>query len=142
MQRQIRNIEQEYPSAIVVQEADSGTKLDHKEWEKLFGMVKEGDTIVFDSVIRMSRNAEDGFAVYAELFRRGVSLIFLKEHHIDTSTYKKAMESSVPLAGASSDGILQGFRRFWSRSGLHLIGKKRKRRICASAYGRAYRRPA
>ena len=68
IERQIRNIEREYPSVVIVQEAYTGTKFDRKEWGKLFGKVREGDTIVFDSVSRMSRNAEDGFAVYEELF--------------------------------------------------------------------------
>lgn len=112
IERQIRNIEREYPSAVIVQEAYTGTKLDRKEWGKLFGKVREGDTIVFDSVSRMSRNAEDGFAVYEELFNRGVSLVFLKEHHIDTSTYKKAMESSVPMTGTAVDCILQGVNQY------------------------------
>lgn len=110
--RQIRNIKREYPDAIIVQEAYTGTKLDRKEWCKLFGKVKEGDTIVFDSVSRMSRNAEDGFTVYEELFNRGVSLIFLKEHHIDTATYKNAMESSVPMTGTAVDCILQGVNQY------------------------------
>lgn len=112
IERQIRNIKREYPDALIVQEAYTGTKLDRKEWGKLFDKVKEGDTIVFDSVSRMSRNAEDGFMVYEELFNRGVSLVFLKEHHIDTSTYKKAMESSVPLTGTAVDCILQGVNQY------------------------------
>ena len=112
IERQIRNIEREYPSVVIVQEAYTGTKFDRKEWGKLFGKVREGDTIVFDSVSRMSRNAEDGFAVYEELFNRGVSLVFLKEHHIDTSTYKKAMESSVPMTGTAVDCILQGVNQY------------------------------
>ena len=112
IERQIRNIEREYPSVVIVQEAYTGTKFDRKEWGKLFGKVREGDTIVFDSVSRMRRNAEDGFAVYEELFNRGVSLVFLKEHHIDTSTYKKAMESSVPMTGTAVDCILQGVNQY------------------------------
>lgn len=112
IERQIRNIKREYPDALIVQEAYTGTKLDRKEWGKLFDKVKEGDTIVFDSVSRMSRNAEDGFMVYEELFNRGISLVFLKEHHIDTSTYKKAMESSVPLTGTAVDCILQDVNQY------------------------------
>ena len=45
-------------------------------------------------------------------FNRGVSLVFLKEHHIDTSTYKKAMESSVPMTGTAVDCILQGVNQY------------------------------
>lgn len=112
IERQVRNIEREYPGAVIIREAYTGTKIDRKEWGKLFSLVREGDTIVFDSVSRMSRNADDGFAVYEELYNRGVSLIFLKEHHIDTSTYRKALESSVPMTGTAVDCILQGVNQY------------------------------
>lgn len=51
----------------------------------------------------MSRNADEGFTVYEELFKRGVSLVFLKERHIDTATYRKALESSVPMTETAVD---------------------------------------
>ena len=54
--------------------------------------VKFGDTIIFDSVSRMSRNADDGFRLYQELYNNGVELIFLKEPHINTSTYRKTLQ--------------------------------------------------
>lgn len=110
--RQVRNIEREYPSAMIVQEAYTGTKIDRKAWNKLFSAVREGDTIIFDSVSRMSRNADEGFAVYEELYNRGVNLVFLKEHHIDTATYKKALESNVPMTGTSVDYILEGVNKY------------------------------
>ncbi len=75
-------------------------------------MVRAGDTIVFDSVSRMSRNAEEGFTVYEELYSRGVNLVFLKERHIDTATYRKALESSVPMTGTAVDCILQGVNQY------------------------------
>ena len=34
--RQIRNIEREYPNAIIIQEAYTGTKIDRSEWNRLF----------------------------------------------------------------------------------------------------------
>ena len=91
--RQIRNIKEAYPSAIMVEEAFTGTKIDRPEWTKLYAKAKSGDTIVFDSVSRMSRNAADGFVAYEELYNRGVNLVFLKEPHINTDTFKKAVES-------------------------------------------------
>ena len=112
IERQIRNIEREYPGAIIVQESYTGIKFDRKEWKKLFTKVKAGDILVFDSVSRMSRNAEEGVAVYEELFKRGVSLVFLKEHHIDTDTYRKALESSVPMTGTAVDCILRGVNQY------------------------------
>ena len=76
------------------------------EWQKLYKKVKDGDTIIFDSVSRMSRNAEEGFAVYKELYARGVNLIFLKEPHINTEVYKNALEQKVKLTGDKVDLIL------------------------------------
>lgn len=110
--RQIRNAKSAYPEAVIVQEAWTGTKLNRPEWNKLFVKVKKGDTIVFDSVSRMSRNAEEGFDVYQQLYEKGVSLVFLKEPHINTDTYKKALNSSIPLTGTSVDYILQGINQY------------------------------
>ena len=62
--RQLRNIKAEYPSAYIVQEAYTGTSIFRPEWLKLYRVLKAGDTVVFDSVSRMSRNAEEGFALY------------------------------------------------------------------------------
>ena len=55
IERQIRNILSEFSDAVIVQEEYTGTKLDRKEWNKLFNSVRAGDTIIFDSVSRMSR---------------------------------------------------------------------------------------
>lgn len=112
IERQIRNIKSENPAAIIVQEAYTGTKLDRKEWTKLSGRVKNGDTIIFDSVSRMSRNAEEGFTAYQELYNKGVSLVFLKEPHINTETYKKALDSNIQMTGGSVDFILDGINKY------------------------------
>ena len=54
-----------YPEALIVQEAFTGTKVEgRKEFEKLLKVGKPGDTIVYDSVSRMSRNADEGFRLY------------------------------------------------------------------------------
>ncbi len=78
--RQIRNITSEYPKALIIQEAFTGTKIDRPEWNKLYNKIKSGDTLVFDSVSRMSRNAHEGVDTYFELYEKGVQLVFLKEH--------------------------------------------------------------
>ncbi len=110
--RQIRNIKAEYPAAVIIQEAYTGTTTDRKEWNKLFEKAKAGDTIIFDSVSRMSRNAEEGFKAYEELYNRGVDLVFLKEPQINTSTYRTALDSSVPMTGTNVDFILKGVNLF------------------------------
>lgn len=112
IERQIRNIKAAYPDALIIQEVFTRTRIDRKEWQKLFSKVKAGDTIVFDSVSRMSGNANDGFAAYEELYNRGVALVFLKEPHINTSTYKQAMENNVKLTGSNVDYILEGVNKY------------------------------
>ena len=111
--RQIRNIKKDFPEAIMVEEVFTGTKFyERKKLQKLLKTVKENDTIVFDSVSRMSRDAEEGFKLYEELYNRNINLVFLKEPHINTDTYKKTLASSVPLTGTEVDFILEGINKY------------------------------
>ncbi len=112
LERQIKNIKEQYPDAVLVQEKYTGTSMMRDEWQKLFSRVKAGDTIVFDSVSRMSRNAEEGFTAYEELFNRGVDLVFLNEPHINTETYKRAMQSGIQLTGDKIDYVLEGINKY------------------------------
>ena len=113
IERQVRNIQAAFPDAVIVKEIYTGTRLQgRKELEKILAKVQEGDTIIFDSVSRMSRDAEEGFRIYEELFRQGVSLIFLKEPHINTETYRKAMDNQIGLTGDKVDWILDGVNRY------------------------------
>ena len=92
IQRQITNLTKAYPEGILIQEAFTGTTLQRPKFERLLKQVKSGDTIVFDSVSRMSRSEAEGIEQYMELFNKGINLIFLKEPHINTDTYKKQIE--------------------------------------------------
>ena len=112
IERQIRNIKSSYPTAIIIEEVFTRTSLNRKEWQKLFNKVKAGDTIVFDSVSRMSGNAEEGFNAYQEIYNKDVELVFLKEPHINTATYKKALENNIELTGTSVDYILEGVNKY------------------------------
>ena len=112
IERQIRNIKAQYQDSVIVQEVFTRTRMDRRQWQLLMKRVKAGDTIIFDSVSRMSGNAEEGFAAYEELFNRGVTLVFLKEPHINTDTYKKALENNVQLTGSNVDYILEGVNRY------------------------------
>lgn len=112
IERQIRNIKKEFENAIIVQEIYTGTKQSRPEWDKLCNKIKAGDTIIFDSVSRMSRNAEEGVATYEELFNMGIELVFLKEPHINSETYKRALENNISLTGTNVDFILEGVNRY------------------------------
>lgn len=115
IERQVRNIREAYPEAVIFQEAFTGTKSKGREkFERLCKMVKAGDTIVFDSVSRMSRNADEGFAQYMEFYRRGVELIFLKEPSINTASYRAELEATsnrmtaVDTGDDATDSLVSG----------------------------------
>lgn len=93
--RQIMNIQKDYPNAVLYKEYFTGTTNDRPKWNKLKNLAKDGDTIVFDSVSRMSRNSEEGFADYKDLYLRGVKLVFLNEPHINTDVFKKSSKNLI-----------------------------------------------
>ena len=85
--RQITNITELYPKATIIREFYTGTTQSRPQWDRLISQIKTGDTIVFDSVSRMSRNAQEGFKDYQMLYERGVILVFLNEPLINTSVF-------------------------------------------------------
>ena len=60
----------------------------------------------------MSRNAEEGYKAYQELYERGVELVFLNEPMINTGTFKSALTNAIPLTGTNVDYILDGVNKF------------------------------
>lgn len=90
--RQIENIKAVYPDAIIIVEMYSGTTLDRPKWNKLEKVLKEGDTVVYDEVSRMSRDAEEGYTLYKELYGRGINLVFLKESTLNTENFKQTTQ--------------------------------------------------
>ena len=113
IERQERNILKEYKEAIIIKEAYSGTKVQGRvEFNKLLKIIKPGDTIVFDSVSRMSRNSTEGFELYQKLYNEGIELVFLKEPHINTSTYKKALNNNLEMTNTNVDFILEGINKY------------------------------
>ena len=110
--RQIRNIKAKYDTAVIVTEEYTGTSLDRPKWNNLYKKLKAGDIIVFDEVSRMSRNADEGFTLYEELYNKGIELVFLKEPHINTATYKQALQNNVSMTGTNVDFILEGVNKY------------------------------
>ena len=56
IERQVRNILKEFPSAIIIKETFSGYKSQgSRELEKIINNIQAGDTIILDSVSRMTR---------------------------------------------------------------------------------------
>ena len=112
--RQVRNIHAVYPDAIIVKEVYTGTKFQgRKELDKILKIIKPNDTIVFDSVSRMSRNSDEGCEEYESLFNKEITLVFLKEPHINTDTFKKALsDADLKRTGTNVDFILEGVSKY------------------------------
>lgn len=111
--RQIRNILAVDASAKIYQEIFTGTKTTGRhEFQKLLNKVQSGDTIIFDSVSRMSRNASEGFELYQKLFDDGVNLVFINEPYINTDVYKATRDALVPMTNTDVDLILAGVNQY------------------------------
>ena len=137
IERQERNIRIAYPNAVIVKEVYTGTKFQgRKELEKILDKVQAGDTIIleliFDSVSRMSRDAEEGFRLYEELFQRDISLVFLKEPHINTETYKRAVKNQINMTGDKIDLILEGVNQYLmelAREQIHIAFEQAEKEV-------------
>lgn len=101
--RQINNIisanNGAYAGALFFNDKFTGSTLDRPEWNRLHKRLMPGDTVVFDSVSRLSRDAESGAILYEELYQRGINLIFLNEPHCNTDCYRQAAASIIPPMG-------------------------------------------
>ncbi|MGL4910567.1 MAG: recombinase family protein, partial [Cetobacterium sp.] len=107
-----------YPETKFFLEVFTGTTMDRKEWIKLKKLVKPGDTIVFDSVSRMSRNSDQGIRDYMNLLDRNVNLVFLKEPYINTEVYEEKMKINDKIQIDDLDlneTIMKGFKEYLKR---------------------------
>lgn len=110
--RQVNNILEKFPNAHIIKEFYTGTTQIRPLWEKLVSQIRLGDIIVFDSVSRMSRNADEGFKDYKQLFELGVELIFLNEPLINTkvleSSKNKLLKITVQTGNKAIDDYFKG----------------------------------
>jgi len=73
----------------------TGKTQDRPEWKKLLQRLKPGDRVIFDEISRMSRNAREGFDDYQRLYNQGIELIFIKENHCSTTTYRETLNRQI-----------------------------------------------
>ena len=111
LERQITNIQNIYPKAQILREHFTGTTQSRPVWDKLINQVQKGDTIVFDSVSRMSRNSTEGFQDYKKLYQLGVSLIFLNEPLINTSVYENSKSNLLSINIETGNQAVDDFFR-------------------------------
>ena len=107
--RQRINILRNYPDAILYEEIHSGGDYNGcVVLNKLLRIVQEGDTIIFDSVSRFTRDNVTGPKEYRRLFKMGVNLVFLNEPYINTDNYRNALDVALPRTGTFIDPIIEG----------------------------------
>lgn len=98
IQRQIRNIKNQYPNANIIKIVYTGSKVTgYKDFINVVDKLEEGDILIFDSASRMSRDSKEGCDLYEKLFNRNVKIVFLKEPHINTDVYKEALNNQIKL---------------------------------------------
>ena len=110
--RQVTNIKEVYPTATIIKEFYTGTTQNRPLWDKLMKQIRLGDTIIFDSVSRMSRNATEGFEDYKALYEAGVHLEFINEPLINTAIFDSSknnlLEISVQTGNTAVDDYFKG----------------------------------
>ncbi len=89
----------------IYKEKFTGTRLDRPEFQRLLNVIEPGDTIIFDSVSRMSRTADEGYQLYMELLDNGVELVFINEPHISTEYYKKMQAKKISIATSGKESV-------------------------------------
>lgn len=59
--------------------------------------------IWFCDVSRMSRNKEEGYATWKELYEMGIDLHFIQNPQVDTTTYKNAINKAIRISPMFKD---------------------------------------
>lgn len=122
LQRQIDNIKEYNPEAVIFAEKFTGTKMQGRvELDKLIKKVNKGDTIIFDEVSRMSRNAEEGMKLYEDMFNAGVTLIFLKDSEYNTDRYREKLNQHIALTSNTGSKATDSFIKAISEALTNLI---------------------
>ena len=110
LKRQIDNIKAARPEAVIVTEKYTGTSIDRPAFTRLLEKLKPGDTVIFDSVSRMSRTAEEGYKLYMDLYQNGINLEFIKEPMINTDVFRQTAQ--LAMTGTDVDCVLEGINRY------------------------------
>ncbi|GIN41503.1 recombinase family protein [Heyndrickxia oleronia] len=98
----------EYGCKKIVKEKFTGTIKDRKGLHQLFDMLRNGDTVVVDSISRLGRKTLDIFNIIQQLEETGVQFISLKENmDTRTSTGKAMFQMMCVIAGLERNLIAE-----------------------------------
>jgi DNA invertase Pin-like site-specific DNA recombinase len=92
----------------LIQEKMTGTKKDREGLQQLMDMVREGDTVIVESISRLGRKTLDILTTVEDLTKMGVTFISLKENMDTTTPTGKAMLGMMAvIAQLERDVIVQ-----------------------------------
>lgn len=86
--QRINMIERGVPKENIFCDKFTGKTLERENYQKLREIAQEGDTLIFDSITRMSRNYYDIRNEYEYYTKKGVYLEFIKEPVLNTPKVK------------------------------------------------------
>ena len=82
--RQLKMMEEQKVERVFVDKA-SGKNTDRTEFKAMMAFVRDGDTLIVESISRIARNTRDLLTIISNLTDKGVEFVSLKEN-IDTTT--------------------------------------------------------
>lgn len=106
LERQIDAIREAYPEAIIITEKYTGKSLDRPQWSKLVKKLRAGDTVIFESVSRMSRNAAEGYQTYKDLYEKNINLVFIAQPFVNTDVYRSSAQKQIDLTISTGNTTL------------------------------------
>ena len=121
--RQVSNILKIYPNAKIFQEVFTGTTVNRPEWNRLKKIVAAGDTIVFDSVSRMSRNAVEGIDEYFDFFEKGNYVYTFKKRCLENLELELPDEATTMILNTKGThgAISQDIKSFYDYVNNHIV---------------------
>ena len=82
--RQLSMMEEHNVEKIFMDKA-SGKNTDRRAFKEMMTFIRDGDTVICESISRIARNTRDLLSIISELTEKGVEFVSLKES-IDTAT--------------------------------------------------------
>lgn len=82
--RQLKMMEDQKAERVFVDKG-SGKNTDRKEFKEMMAFIRDGDTLIVESISRIARNTRDLLTIISNLTEKGVEFVSLKEN-IDTTT--------------------------------------------------------
>ena len=82
--RQLKMMEEQKVEKVFIDKA-SGKNTERESFKAMMAFIREGDTVIVESISRIARNTRDLLAIVSTLTEKGVEFVSLKES-IDTTT--------------------------------------------------------